>query len=111
MDNMFFTRDQFAPETLENRVVRTVKGYIGDLMVVELRWKRGMEGAVHTHPHRQCSYILKGVFEASVGGEKKLLSAGECVYVEAGVPHGMLARSEDGVVLDIFTPMREDFVR
>lgn len=111
MDNMFFTRDQFAPETLENGVVRTVKGYIGDLMVVELRWKRGMEGAVHTHPHRQCSYILKGVFEASVGGEKKLLSAGECVYVEAGVSHGMLARSEDGVVLDIFTPMREDFVR
>ena len=111
MDNMFFTRDQFAPETLENGVVRTVKGYIGDLMVVELRWKRGMEGAVHTHPHRQCSYILKWVFEASVGGEKKLLSAGECVYVEAGVPHGMLARSEDGVVLDIFTPMREDFVR
>ncbi len=111
MDNMFFTRDQFAPETLENGVVRTVKGCIGDLMVVELRWKRGMEGAVHTHPHRQCSYILKGVFEASVGGEKKLLSAGECVYVEAGVPHGMLARSEDGVLLDIFTPMREDFVR
>ena len=111
MDNMFFTRDQFATETLENGVVRTVKGYIGDLMVVELRWKRGMEGAVHTHPHRQCSYILKGVFEASVGGGKKLLSAGECVYVEAGVPHGMLARSEDGVVLDIFTPMREDFVR
>ena len=111
MDNMFFTRDQFAPETLENGVVRTVKGYIGDLMVVALRWKRGMEGAVHTHPHRQCSYILKGVFEASVGGEKTLLSAGECVYVEAGVPHGMLARSEDGVVLDIFTPMREDFVR
>ena len=53
MDNMFFTRDQFAPETLENGVVRTVKGYIGDLMVVELRWKRGMEGAVHTHPHSQ----------------------------------------------------------
>ena len=46
-----------------------------------------------------------------MGGGKKLLSAGECVYVEAGVPHGMLARSEDGVVLDIFTPMREDFVR
>lgn len=111
MDNMFFTRDQFAPETLENGVVRTVKGYIGDLMVVELRWKRGMEGAVHTHPHRQCSYILKGVFEASVGGEKKLLSAGECVYVEAGVPHGMLARSENGVLLDVFTPMREDLVR
>lgn len=111
MDNMFFTRDQFSPETLENGVVRTVKGYIGDLMVVELRWKRGMEGAVHTHPHRQCSYILKGVFEASVGGEKKLLSAGECVYVEAGVPHGMLARSENGVLLDVFTPMREDLVR
>lgn len=111
MNGKFFTKEEFESETLPNGIVRTVKGYIGDLMVVELRWKRGMEGSVHTHPHRQCSYILEGVFEASIDGEKKLLSAGECVYVEAGVPHGMRARSEDGVLLDIFTPMREDFVK
>lgn len=110
MKGKFVTNDQCKPETLENGIVRTVKGYIGDMMVVELRWKKGMEGAVHAHPHRQCTYILKGVFEANLDGEKKLLSAGECLYIEANVPHGILVRSEDGVLLDIFTPMREDFL-
>lgn len=111
MKGTFITAAVFVPETLPNGVVRTVKGHLDDLMVVELRWKRGMKGAVHTHPHRQCSYIIEGEFEAEVDGEKRVLRGGECVYVEADVPHGLCALSETGVVLDVFTPMREDFVK
>lgn len=111
MDGKFITAAQFQPETLENGVVRTVKGWLDDLMVVELRWEKDMEGAVHTHPHRQCSYITEGIFEARVGGETRVLRAGECVYAEANVPHGLRALSETGVSLDIFTPRREDFLK
>ena len=107
----FITEEQFAPETLPNGVVRTIKGYLDDLMVVELRWKKGMEGAVHTHAHRQCTYVVEGEFEANIDGEKRILHAGECVYAEGNVPHGLLALSETGVVLDIFTPKREDFLK
>lgn len=110
MEGTFITAAQFVSETLANGVVRTVKGCLDDLMVVELRWERGMKGAEHTHPHRQCSYVIEGEFEADVGAEKRVLRAGECVYVEANVPHGLCALSETGVVLDIFTPRREDFL-
>lgn len=106
---MFVLKENVKPEVLENGVVRTIKGYIEDLMVAELVWQKGMEGAVHTHPHCQCGYVLKGSFEADINGEKQILGPGECFYVEANVPHGLTALEDDGVILDIFTPMRKDF--
>ncbi|MDO5424974.1 MAG: cupin domain-containing protein [Eubacteriales bacterium] len=106
---MFITEKEFQTTTLESGTVRTVKGYINDMMVVELKWKKGQEGAVHTHPHRQCGYIISGTYEANVDGQKQILGPGECFYVEANVPHGLIAL-EDGVTLDIFTPYREDFL-
>lgn len=111
MDGLFFTKEQFRPETLDNGVVRTIKGYLNDLMVAELVWKKGQEGTVHTHPHRQCTYVIKGSFESNVNGEKKVLHPGECVYTNADVPHGLIALEDDSVILDIFTPVREDFIK
>lgn len=110
MDGKFVTKNEFAAEVLDNGVVRTIKGYIDDLMVAELVWKKGMEGTVHTHPHRQATYIVKGRFESNLNGVKKILGPGECVYTEANVPHGLIALEDDGVILDIFTPMRKDFL-
>lgn len=110
MDGMFVTKEMGKPEVLPNGVVRTIKGYLPDMMVAELVWKKGQEGAVHTHPHRQCTYILEGSFESNMNGTKQILGPGECVYTEADVPHGLIALT-DGIILDIFTPMREDFVK
>lgn len=107
---MFIKHDGCKLETLDNGVQRRIKGWIDDLMVVELYWKKGMCGAVHAHPNRQCGYIISGTYEASVNGEKQVLHAGDCFYVEANVKHGLLAL-EDGVTLDIFTPYRMDFVK
>lgn len=39
------------------------------------------------------------------------MGPGECFYVEADVPHGLISLEDDGVILDIFTPMRKDFVK
>lgn len=111
MDGKFITKEDFKPEKLESGVVRTIKGYIDDLMVVEQVCQKGQSGPLHTHPHRQCTYIIKGSFEANLNGEKKILSAGECVYVEANVPHNMITLEDDSLMIDIFTPMREDFVK
>lgn len=110
MEGKFILRDTLKSEVLDNGVIRTIKGYIGDLMIVELVWQKGMKGEVHSHPHRQCGYIIRGSFEAEINGVKQILGSGECFYVEADVPHGLVALEDDGLMLDIFTPMREDFV-
>ncbi|MGI5899405.1 MAG: cupin domain-containing protein [Christensenellales bacterium] len=107
---MFILEKDMKPETLPNGVIRTIKGYLDDLMVVELKWQKGMVGDVHAHPHRQCGYIIKGTFEAEMDGKKQIIKAGECFYSEADVPHGLVCLEDDSLMLDIFTPKREDFL-
>lgn len=96
-------------ETLENGVKRRIIGSIDDLMAVELVWKKGMVGAVHSHPHRQLGYVVKGSFEGEIGGEKAVFTRGDCYYTEKDQPHGLVALEDDSVLLDVFTPMRQDF--
>lgn len=107
---MFVFEKNCAEEELDNGVIRRIKGWLDDLMVVELRWGKGMRGAVHSHPHRQCGYVIKGSFESEADGQTTILRAGDCVYTEAGVLHGLLALEDDSILLDIFTPCREDFI-
>lgn len=41
----------------------------------------------------------------------KAAAAGDCFYIEANVPHGLVALEDGGVILDIFTPKRDDFIK
>ncbi len=107
---MFYINDDNDAKLLPNGVKRTVKGCIDDLMVCELKWNKGMVGEAHTHPHRQCGYIIKGSFEATVDGKTSVLHSGDCFYAEANVSHSLICLEDDSVMLDIFTPMRKDFL-
>lgn len=89
---------------------RRVLAYRDDLMAVEVAFETGAEGAVHSHPHTQCSYVLSGCFSYSVEGESVELHPGDSIVVPGGLPHGTVCL-EKGVLLDIFTPMRKDFVQ
>lgn len=107
---MFVYGDKCQEEVLENGVRRKIKGWIKDLMLVELIWQAGMRGDVHSHPHRQCGYVIKGSFESTVDGKTATLREGDCVYTKANECHGLVALEDDSVFLDIFTPCREDFI-
>lgn len=106
-----YIHDEKNEKLLDNGVIRTVKSHIDDLMVCELKWNKGMLGTEHTHPHRQCGYIIKGSFEATVCGKKQILKAGDCFYCEKDEPHSLLCLEDGSLMLDIFTPMREDFIK
>jgi quercetin dioxygenase-like cupin family protein len=53
--------------------------------------------------------VVSGKFEFTIGGEKKIVSAGDTMLKKDGVEHGCVCL-EEGILLDIFTPMREEFV-
>jgi quercetin dioxygenase-like cupin family protein len=76
---------------------------------VEVSFETGSVGAVHTHPHTHCSFVLSGKFRYSVEGEAVELNPGDSIVVPSGLPHGTVCL-EKGVLLDIFTPMRKDFL-
>ncbi len=90
-------------------VTRKVLSYSKNLMVCEMHFEKGAVGAMHHHPHEQISYIVSGVFEFTVGGRKNVVKAGDAVYKQSNIEHGAVCL-EEGVLIDIFTPMREDFV-
>ena len=107
---MVFNYDEIYPEDPGVGVSRKILAYGGSLMSVEVSFKKGAIGSMHSHPHEQISVVLSGKFEYNEDGKKTVLKKGDSYYVKGGVPHGVLAL-EEGVLLDIFTPIREDFLK
>ena len=106
-----FLRSADVPwEEVAEGVRRQVLGHGADLMMVVVEFAPGAVGALHSHPHRQVTYVAAGSFEVSVDGTWRVLGAGDCFYVAAGLEHGVVAR-EAGTLVDVFTPAREDFLR
>jgi quercetin dioxygenase-like cupin family protein len=89
---------------------RKVLSHTPDMMVVEVAFEKGGVGAMHTHPHVQSTYVISGAFEFTIGGEKVVVRQGDTITFESGVEHGTLCL-EDGAVLDVFAPWREDFLK
>ena len=89
---------------------RRIMTWNDQLMAVEVAFETGAVGSEHTHPHTQCSYVLSGRFSYSVEGEAVELGVGDSIVVPSGLPHGTVCL-EKGVLLDVFTPLREDFLK
>jgi quercetin dioxygenase-like cupin family protein len=91
-------------------IERRVLAYCDSLMCVENRFETGAEGALHSHPHTQITYIAEGRFRFTIGDETREVSKGDTLCKQNNVKHGCVCL-EKGVLLDFFTPMREDFVK
>lgn len=91
-------------------VVRKVLAYSPNIMNVELLFEAGAKGEMHKHPHEQIGYIIEGslIFHEE-GKEDVTLNAGDTYIVAPNVSHGIDCVTKVKL-LDIFTPMREDFV-
>lgn len=110
MVKCFITNDEMEWEELGNGLRRKIMAYDQNLMMVKVQFEKGAVGTLHHHYHTQMTYIAEGVFEVEVSGEKKVLHAGDVFHVEPNLVHGAVSL-EAGVLIDIFNPMREDFIK
>ncbi len=106
---MMHKGESSVPAAAGDGVTRKVLARGGGLMAVEFSFRQGSIGAVHNHPHEQIGYVVKGRFVLEMEGRRGVIAAGDSYYVPSGVPHGVEAL-EDGVLLDVFTPQREDLI-
>jgi quercetin dioxygenase-like cupin family protein len=97
-------------EKLDDKLSRKIMGYDTDLMLVRVLFKKGGVGATHAHPHQQVTYVEKGKFEVTINNKTDVLVEGDAFVVPSNAPHGAVCL-EDGVLIDTFSPMREDFVK
>ena len=90
-------------------VKRKVLCYNENLMMVEVLFEKGSEGAMHDHPHHQVSYVKSGAFEVTIGKKTMILNEGDSFIVPPGEKHGVKAL-DAGCLVDVFNPLREDFL-
>ena len=107
---MFVYNESAAPVGCEPGVTRRVLAYNGQTMMCEICFERGAKGNLHAHPHTQVTYIVKGSFAFTVDGETKVVSQGDTVLMPSGSLHGCECL-EEGILCDVFTPMREEFIK
>jgi len=79
-------------------------------MLVKAKFEKGGVGALHQHPHSQATYVDSGVFEMTIGDEKRIIRKGDGYYVPPGIVHGCVCL-EAGMLIDVFSPHREDFLK
>ncbi len=106
---MIVKYDDIIGKDLGGGVIRKILASGGKMMTVEFTFAKGSIGALHSHPHEQVGYVAKGRFEATLGDQKTMIQEGDTYYVAPNVMHGVVAL-EDGVLIDVFTPQREDFL-
>jgi quercetin dioxygenase-like cupin family protein len=91
------------------KIQRQVYGYDEKIMMVKVAFERGGIGAVHKHHHAQVTYVESGLFELNIGGEVRILQKGDGFYVPPDTLHGCVC-IESGMLIDCFTPQRQDFL-
>lgn len=105
----FLHAKQCPKEDLGDGITRQILGFGPEIMVVRVWFEEGAVGQVHAHRHSQSTYVESGKFEVFVGGEKRILEAGDGFYIAPHLDHGAVCL-EAGVLIDTFSPLREDFL-
>ncbi len=106
----FLLQSEMPFETPDTGLKRQIMGYNKDIMMVRVLFEKGAIGKEHQHPHIQTTYVVSGVFEVTIAGKKQVLNAGEGFFVPENAWHGAVCL-EAGELIDVFAPMREDFLK
>lgn len=106
---MFVYNKDCQSTPCEPGVTRKILAYSDELMMCEISFEKGAKGNIHSHEHLQITYIAEGSFEFTIGEETKIVNKGDSVYMPANAVHGVVCL-EAGKLVDVFNPMRKDFL-
>ena len=99
----------------QNRATKTIapgihiRSWWGDqstVLFVEL--EPNAELSSHSHPHEQSGVILTGEVEFNIGGEKRLLAAGDIYLIPGNTLHEVRNGNETTTLFEVFAPVREE---
>ncbi|MFZ5967159.1 MAG: cupin domain-containing protein [Bacillota bacterium] len=108
---MFVHKFEVDSEVCGPGVTRKILGRGGTMMMVEVTFEKGAIGPNHTHPHEQVTYVAQGSFQFTIEDEQKIIKRGDSVYIPSMAEHGCIALEGESILVDIFTPQREDFLK
>ncbi len=78
-------------------------------LLAEFRLAKGAAVPFHDHPHEQTGYLIAGRLEFTVDGETYTAEPGDSWCIPGNIGHSAVA-TEDTVVVEVFSPVREDYL-
>jgi quercetin dioxygenase-like cupin family protein len=81
------------------------------LMVCRLRIAPRVVTAIHAHPHEQITLVERGTVRFTIAGQERVSSAGDVLHFPSQCEHGATMLEEEVVLIDIFSPVREEFLQ
>lgn len=81
-----------------------------NLMLSQVTMEEGAIIPLHSHPHEQGGVLLSGRLELQIGDDTRVIEPGQLYLIPPNVPHRAVAVGGPAVVLDVFSPIREDYV-
>jgi quercetin dioxygenase-like cupin family protein len=101
--------NQMEQEQLNPRMGRrTIHG--ANVTIARLELKKDAMVPEHSHIHEQVSMVEQGALQFSIEGREQIVRSGEVLVIPPDARHGVVAL-EDTVVVDMFSPVREDWIR
>ena len=82
-----------------------------NLMLSYLEMDDGAEIPLHDHPHEQGGMLLSGRLQLTIGDETRIVESGSMFLIPPNVAHRAIAIDGPATVLDVFTPVREDYAK
>ena len=73
------------------------------------KWDTGAEVPLHSHPHEQGGILLEGKLQLTIGDETRVVEPGAMYIIPPHVLHRAVAIDGPTKVLDVFSPVREDY--
>ena len=80
------------------------------MMVCRLRLAPHVVTPAHDHPHEQITLVERGRVLFIIGSEERIARAGDVLNFPSGTWHGATMLDEEVILIDIFSPVREDFL-
>ncbi|MCS6851666.1 MAG: cupin domain-containing protein, partial [Gemmataceae bacterium] len=109
MSRYFPTTEECSQHTIFPGVhIRTAAADSMMLSVVTLEPHAVVEE--HEHPHEQVGMVLEGKAIFWIGGEEKTLQAGDLYRIPSHVRHRVVALDQPVRALDIFHPVRQEYL-
>jgi len=80
------------------------------IMICRLKFAPFTITAEHRHPHEQMTLVIQGKVKFVLGSEERIVSAGGILHFPSNHWHGATMLDEEVVLIDIFSPIREEFL-
>lgn len=92
-----------------DKVTRKTLVHGARTLMTEFRLAQGALLPKHSHPHEQTGYLVSGSMDLTIGSETRRVSAGDSWCIPGDVEHSAAAW-EDSVAIEVFSPLREDYL-